>query len=462
MRLTRRLILSLLLPCAAARANVFDVFGAGARSQSMVGAIAALTADYMAAFHNPAGLGDGPSSIGLSVLGTFNRTAIRLTPRPKGYDPPGYEHRLNARSDTINPEGVGGVAFGGTFKLLGENLSLGGVIFAPFDGFGTATSRFADEREQYFSNRLEYELMGERLSSEIIAIGMSYRLRPWLSMGIGMLILPGAKAIAPVYVRNAADLSQVDINVSIDQEARRAITAGVIFRPLERLRIGAVFQDEIWFAVSGNSVVQLRGEEAQGPVIQPLDLVSAYSPARVSLSAAWVAEGGFTASVESTWRAWSRYLDNHNTQPGFDDTFDVKVGVEWPVNQGTHARAGIGYAPSPVPPQTGRTNYVDNDRIAVGFGAGSDVTVWDLDLTIDVGFQVQAFITERVDKARGAHPDCGEGVVALCDEFADIEADTALVRAADTVGLQTGNPGFPGYTHGGYLVAASIDVKWRF
>lgn len=459
----RRLIPVLILVAgSAAHANVFDVFGAGARSQSMVGAISALTRDYMAAFHNPAGLGDGPSSIGLSVIGSFNRTAIRLTPRPRGYDPPSYGERLNARSDTINPEGAGGVAFGGAFKLFGENLSLGGVIFAPFDGFGTATSRFADEREQYFSNRLDFELMGERLSSEIIAMGMAYRLRPWLSMGIGMLILPGAQAVAPVYVRNAADLSQVDINVAIDQEARRAITAGFIIRPLESLRIGAVFQDEIWFAVRGNALVQLRGEESQGPVVQPLDLVSAYSPARVSLSMAWVGEEGFTASIESTWRAWSRYLDNHAAQPGFDDTFDVKLGVEWPVNPGTHARAGLGYAPSPIPAQTGRTNYVDNDRIGVGFGAGSDVTVWDLDLTIDVGFQVQAFITQRVDKARGSHPDCATGETALCDEFADIDADTPLVRAADTIGLQTGNPGFPGYTHGGYVVAASIDVKWRF
>lgn len=451
------------LAAAPAQANIFDVFGAGARSQGMMGAVGALTSDYMAAFHNPAGLGGGPSSVGLSVIGSFNRTAIRLTPRPSGYDPPGYGDRINPRSDTINPDGFAGVAIGGAFKLLGENLTLGGVLFAPLDGFGTATSRFADEREQYFSNRLDFELMGgERLSNEIIAMGMAYRLRPWLSMGIGLMILPGAGVVAPVYVRNAADLSQVDINVNIDSEARRALTAGLIVRPVESLRIGAVFQDEIWFAVQGNSVVQLRGEEDKGPVLQSLDLVSAYSPARVSLSAAWVGEDGFTASVESTWRAWSRYRDNHAAQPGFNDTFDVKAGVEWPVSPGSHARAGIGYAPSPVPAQTGRTSYVDNDRIGVGFGAGADVTVWDLDLTIDVGFQVQAFITERVDKAAGDFPTCAEGVSRLCDELADTTMSNGTVSAAQTQGLQTGNPGFPGYTHGGYMVAASIDLKWRF
>ena len=29
-------------------------------------------------------------------------------------------------------------------------------------------------------------------------------------------------------------------------------------------------------------------------------------------------------------------------------------------------------------------------------------------------------------------------------------------------GLQTGNPGFPGFTHGGYVITAAIDLKWRF
>jgi long-subunit fatty acid transport protein len=335
------------------------------------------------------------------------------------------------------------------------------VIFAPFEGFGTATSHFADEREQYFSNQLRYELIGDRLSSEIMAIGMAYRLKPWLSMGLGMLILPGARTTAPVYVRNAADLSQVDINVAINQEARRAITAGVLVRPIEQLRVGVVFQDEIWFAVGGSALVQLRGEEAQGPVTQPLNLVTAYSPTRVSGSVAWVSED-LTASIEGTYRVWSRYLDNHAAQPGFDDTVDVKVGVEWPVSEETYARAGLGYAPSPVPAQTGRTNYVDNDRIGFGFGAGRVFEVWGQELTIDAGFQVQALITERVRKRQGAHPDCADGVTALCDEIPDLDADTPLTRAVDTIGLQTGNPGFPGYTHGGYVVAASLDVKWRF
>lgn len=444
-----------------ATANVFDVFGAGARSQSMGGAIGALTNDYMAAFHNPAGLGNAASTFGMSVFGSFNRTAIRLTPRPAGYNPPNYSERLRSRSDTVNPDGTSGVAVGGTFRLLGDNLSLGGVIFAPFDGFGTSSSHFADEREQYFSNQLHYELMGERLSTEVMAFGMSYRLRPWLSMGIGMLILPGAVTSAPVYVRNAADLSQVDINIAVDQKARRALTAGVIVRPAESLRIGLTFQDEIWFAVGGQAMVQLRGEEAQGTVIQEINVISGYSPTRVSGSLAWVHEVA-TVSLEGTYRVWSRYLDNHGALAGFDDTIDVKVGLELPMSPGTFARAGLGWAPSPVPAQTGRTNYVDNDRIAVGFGAGSDVELWDLALTIDVGFQVQALIADQVTKSQGTNPDCADGVRRLCDEFADLERDTPLTQARDTVGLQSGNPGFPGYSHGGYVVAASIDVKWKF
>ncbi|MEZ4467665.1 MAG: hypothetical protein R3F43_25295 [bacterium] len=53
----RRLVLTLAAAACAgpAHANLFDVFGAGARSQAMAGAVAALGGDPMAAFHNLGG-----------------------------------------------------------------------------------------------------------------------------------------------------------------------------------------------------------------------------------------------------------------------------------------------------------------------------------------------------------------------------------------------------------------------
>jgi hypothetical protein len=51
----------------------------------------------------------------------------------------------------------------------------------------------------------------------------------------------------------------------------------------------------------------------------------------------------------------------------------------------------------------------------------------------------------------------------LCDELADDTKDpsTGLATAA-AQGLQTGNPGFPGWTSQGTLLSLGLDLKWAF
>jgi long-chain fatty acid transport protein len=450
---------------ASAWANPFDLFGAGARAQAMGGAVAALSSDYMATFHNPAGLPYGRNEIGLGIVGSFNRTSILLSPRPSGYDPPAYGQRLNARADTEDPDGVLGATVGLTLKLFDEDVAIGAAFFVPFDGFARMRTSFPDEQEQYFTNRLRFELVGDRAGGEVIALGLGYRLLPWFSMGMGLMVVPAARTINNVYTPNSTDPSSSLINVDIEQSARAALTAGLRVDPYDWLRIGAAFQDELFVGLEGYNQVQLRGDEDAEPILQPLDVVRQYSPPRLSGSVALVAPSGLTGTVEGTWLGWSNYLNARAELAGFDDTFDWKLGVEYPVNPRTYFRGGLGWSPSPVPPQTGRTNYVDNDRVVLGLGAGRDFEVWGEQLTVDLAIQLHALLVEETRKTvrpDGAYPPCGEGVTGLCDEVPDLAQDTPLQRAADTKGLQTGNPGFPGYTHGGYIMAASIDVKWRF
>ena len=79
--------------------------------------------------------------------------------------------------------------------------------------------------------------------------------------------------------------------------------------------------------------------------------------------------------------------------------------------------------------------------------------------------QLQALVEATTRKASAADDDvavCAEGVQSLCDELPDREADTPGLPAARTRGLQTGNPGFPGYTHGGYVVSAGLEIRWHY
>lgn len=443
-----------------AQANLFDVFGAGARSTAMAGAGAGLATDATATWHNPAGLALGTTSISFGVIGHFNRTSILLKPRPTGYDPPRYGVGLNPRSHNEHPAGSAGFKLGFNLKLFNDDLALGGLVLLPVDGVGFVDTWFADEREQNFTNQLHFELLGNRLSKEVISFGLGYRLREWLSMGAGVMILPASTTRNSVYTPNATDPSDVELNLAIKQSARWAITAGLIWTPLEWLNLAVNFQDEIWFGVEGGNRVLLRGEEEE-PIQQVIDVVSGFTPPRLTGAVTLIDADGLTGTLEGTWRAWSRYRDQHGARTHFNDVIEWKLGAEWALNEATFVRVGAAYSPTPIPKQDGRTNYVDNDRVILSAGAGRDFEVLGETLTLDLGLQLHALLSNDVDKAiKAEYPPCAPGETALCDEVTDDSGLFFDPRAAE--GLQTGNPGFPGYTHGGYIVSAGLDLKWRF
>ena len=460
----RILALALLaaLPTVA-HANPFDLFGAGARAQGMGGAVTASATDHMAAFHNPGGMAVGGRVLGFGITGSFNRTNILLSPRPAGYDPPDYAHRLNARSDTEDPAGVAGATVGLTLPLWTEKLAIGAAFFFPFDGFARMNTVFPDEQEQYYTNGLRQEIIGQRAGGEVMAVALSYRLNEWFSAGMGLLILPAVQTVNDVYTPNTTDPATSKINVSIEQGARSGITAGALIQPLDWLGVGVAFHDEVFLELEGFNRIQLKGEPE--PVIQPLRVITHYSPPRLAGAVAVRAASGFMATAEAVWHGWSNYLDERGNLAGFEDTVDLKLGTEYPLRNRTYVRAGLGWQPSPVPPQTGRTNFVDNDRVTVSVGAGREFLMWGEEMTVDLSLQAHSLLTAETHKrvrADGRYPACVEGERRLCDEVPDLAADTPLQPAAPTQGLQTGNPGFPGFTSGGYVVSAGVDVKWHF
>ena len=450
-----------------AHANPFEMFGAGARSQGLGGAIGAVTQDYAATFHNPAGLALGPASVGLGLHGAYDRTTILLMPRPDGYDPPGYSARLNPRDDTEGSGVTGGMTLGFSLLPFDTDFAIGAMVRVPFEGFANIDTRFADEREQYFDNQLRFGLLSGRLRSEMISLGLAYRWyygeKAWLSMGVGLLMLPAVRTVNEIYTPNAADPSVVDANFGIDQTLEQALVAGIIVEPLEWLRIGLTFQDEVFQSVEAASLILLGGNEDE-PVLQDLAVAQHYTPPRLSGSVA-LQGSTWLVTLEGTWLGWSRYLDEHAeaADPAFEDTLNWRLGFEMPMGDDASARFGVGWVPTPVPPQTGRSNHVDTDRLVLAAGGGKSFELWAESFTVDAAVQVHALRATTTHKEMLAEfPDCAPGVTALCDETPDRTEDAPGLRAAQTQGLQTGNTGFPGFTAGGYVLLAGVDLTWRF
>ena len=140
-----------------------------------------------------------------------------------------------------------------------------------------------------------------------------------------------------------------------------------------------------------------------------------FSPRQVTLGVAY--EGArWNLALDFVWMQWSRFeaptatltfdLDlgglpfempeqPNPTAPGFDEIVVVRAGGEFQVIDSAwgHIDTRLGYAlePSPVPPQRGRTNYVDGLKHVFSVGLGVTLSslspVMTEGLRFDVSFQ---------------------------------------------------------------------------
>ena len=125
------------------------------------------------------------------------------------------------------------------------------------------------------------------------------------------------------------------------------------------------------------------------------------------------------------------------------DTLTGAVGVrlqDGPLALGVDGQ----YKPSPVPQQTGRTNYVDNDRLGLSLSAEYAFKVFDFDMKLGAQLQLYRLLERQVKKV--APPASPDGVNRTPQLVTDEVPDDAVVgrnAAPGREGLQTNNPAGP-------------------
>jgi hypothetical protein len=153
---------------------------------------------------------------------------------------------------------------------------------------------------------------------------------------------------------------------------------------------------------------------------------------------------------------WSQYRDRHGESPldTWHDTVTVVAGGNFAWRQRRLA-FDLGYVPSPVPDQTGRTNYVDNPRIVSSASIESPVKL--LGREIEAGFYLfgSVFVPRSVDKDLN-RTDANK----LVDEFPDNTINN-LTHLPDprAANLQTNNPGYPGFDSHGYMLGLGVCLR---
>lgn len=474
------------LIAAPAAANPFELFGASASSAALGQAVTARVDDWSALWHNPGGLGLAQPHMAMGTLMSFDDASIRLKPRPAGYDLPDLgsgspvipsKYRLQPRQGSDDIANLYDFVIGavGSFGL--ERLRFGVAVALPLDRLGRQASHFVDEREQYASNRLHFELLGERSQHQVILLGVGYRFLPWLSAGAAFSLMPRGKALSTVYLADATRQQQVEINVDNDQVGQAQPILGVTAQASARLRLAASYRAANWFGLDLENRIQIKGFQGDPqafPVVQRVSLALNYSPAQLAIGMAgeW---DKLSLSLDAVYSRWSRYIDTqgravgaHRDQgapgSGFRDVISVRGGLQWLASADRKVRLGLQWEPSPVPDQVGRSSYVDNDRLVTAVGASHALDLLGKPVELQWHLGIHRLIGRDTNKqALAVHPRCAEGVTQLCDELADDTRDPATgLSSPAATGLQTGSPGFPGWTSQGTLLSLGLDLKWAF
>lgn len=469
------LLVGLCVTQGAIEASPFEVYGVGARASALGNTGGASARDYSAVHYNPAALAQARHGIGGGMTYALKALTVSLTERPTGYDIPNLgalspsvpsEYTLEPRRGQDSADHTLNLWFGASTDLGTKDFSLGALVSLPvYHSREQYSSGFPDERERLFSNEVSFTLLGGRVEHFVVQLGAAYRVAEWLSLGLGASVMPDAFTQNAIYMPDASQQDEIELNVGVRASTRWRLQGGMLFTPQERLSIGVSYRDEQYMSVQGQNVVQVRGlqEGERYPFVQEMNLAFHYSPRQFTYGASWRGER-VGLSADLVYSLWSDYQGQHLERAPFTDTWSPRAGLSVGVASGQELRLGARYEPTPVPPQTGRTNYVDNHRAVLSLGSGHELELYGKLLRISWHAQGHLLLG-RVDQKSvpQALERCESATSELCDEVPDDTLDPVTRQpAASAQGLQTGNPGFPGFSSGGWLTQVGVEVSWSF
>lgn len=346
-------------------------------------------------------------------------------------------------------------------RLLCEKLVVGLYALLPTTNFQEQGARFSDEREQFFSNGLSHELYGDRLGMMTVVVGLGGVVTDWLSWGAGFTLGLSTSTVNPVYVPDGADQREILITTDTRVDTTFAPHLALTLTPSERFRIALSLHTAAKSETRGTNRLKFwdyNYEEGEDAVIQKFKFTNGYDPFTIATGASFAfpnADGTtWRIAGDLRWRAWSDYVDRVSERPdlAWSDTVSLAVGGRYENDTAT-VHLDLSWTPSPVPDQRGAQNFVDEDRVGAALGVDTHLDVLGVDVHGSIGVQVHRLLPRTTRKSDDA-------AFPVRDEFPDDAYDLFTGKPFDeAAGLQTNNPGWPGWKASGWLLGAGVSLE---
>jgi long-chain fatty acid transport protein len=445
-------------------------------------------------YFNPALLVEADAGITLGVVVVSTQFGITVGARSPANDIPtdfeNAQHADGGRLDTspiptsrlqngLGPDGMharprqaagtGKQTF--AYQMIGlvqpffeRRLAVGLYALVPFSQFTGASAFFSDEREQYFTNSIHPELYADRMTATSLAFGLGGKITDRLSAGLSFTLSLKTGATTPTYLADAGQFQNILVDSKVDVKAKVSPHFGLSYRPVDRLRFtGTVHTPQKLEIETKFTFLLANGIEQEAGV----NFVHAYLPWQVAVGSEFdlVAESEKTLSLVGTlhYAKWSDYIDRHGETPiaeyAWSDTISPTLGLRL-LSGKVRTNFDLAYQPSPIPKQTGRTNYADNDKIGATLGA--DYQFDFLGASMRAGLQVLAYrlIPKTTQKLKTPTQADGQNhyPALVRDEMPD-DAVSAGTPVPGRDGLQTNNPGYPGFSTTGWVFGGGVYLS---
>jgi long-chain fatty acid transport protein len=382
----RRALIVLLAIPGSAHANPADMFGFGARGAAMGNAQVAAADDATANYFNPALLAR------LDVI----RIELGYSVAFPSLKVDGQDNAVDGSRGTVIDIAVPG-------QLDGARFTVGAMLFLPDE----ALTRLRNESAQKPRWAL-YDNLPQRL---VFGANAALAIGDRLAIGAGISYMASTKGV--VNLRGLvgfprAELSNLDLAIDVDLETIRYPEAGVWYRALPWLDLGATYRGGFYLTVDlAFKLLGDVGSPGQPPAVSNghvnLHTVSQdlFQPAQLVAGLAARITPRFLFAFDLGYHRWSTFqnpsakidppdldLGQFNQfvnippfpplpNPNFHDIVVPRLGIEWLAEQDDRhrvlARAGYVYEPSPAPEQTGESNFIDNDKHTFSVGAGLEL-----------------------------------------------------------------------------------------
>ncbi|MDY0361714.1 MAG: outer membrane protein transport protein [Desulforegulaceae bacterium] len=420
----RKLIFSLLIimiffSYTNVYANCVDTFGIGSKATAMGGAYSAYANDPFAAYYNPAGLTQ-IESMSVAIGSAFMDPNLKA----KGYKVKKDNSTIMGPKDFRDESDVLAVPHLGFAMPINSKIAFGIAAYAPF-----GLHLKWDDTNDPTTNPAAYNSYESWYTRFVVNPTIAYKFSDKFSFGFGVAI---GRSESGTY-KNSYDLYQSGITGAIEgdltDEVNYSWNVGVMYKPVETVTIGLTYRSRADAEFEGdlelknlsqnekntlNSVLASNGLTdafENNDFKSKIELGDVDHPSQVQFGLRYAPNDRLSIEGDFVWTNWSNveqqtviikdpYIqallgtDREIYPRNWESTRQIKVGIEYLLNDMFTFRCGYYYDPSPIPDSTFDIVWSDADKKSYSVGLGVNLGSW----TIDGSFQ---YIKTEMDREVG-------------------------------------------------------------